>query len=504
MRLFVASFIFFMSLNALFASQDVKIHKNLFRTTFETVKLPTGLDPMGLLGINYLHKNDSNFYYGFGLYGSLTGQRGGFFSGGIELGYEYPISNNISLDLGGYLGGGSGENKQVFGDGLMLRLHSGLVYDAKAFKLGGYLSKVKFPGSKTDSNQFGVQIDIPFETVYANTKDSRVIQNALKSLDRDYKFGWRDHHIALTYQIYSASDDSFKNPNRGKAIGLIGFEYRFDLAKQLYGYLEASEAATGDAAGYAEILGGLIYYIPVTSNFGFNTKVGLGSGGGGGIDAEGGFLYKVGAGAYYIPTKDLNIHAEVGYVDAPQGNFSALSKKISFAYRVPFLSVGKGVKRIVNFENRTSQLWRFRASAQRYLASNTIRKDKTHGAADLLSFKFDRFINDNFYLTGQGFGASKGDIAGYGGGFLGFGYNTDPFLGNLSAYGELLIGTGGAGGVDSGEGLLAQPMLGLSYKISKNLDFQVGIGKTQALTSGRLDETIVDAGFVYNFRTIEP
>lgn len=498
-------FIFVIGLNS-FASEDVTIHKNSFRTTFETVTLPSNTKAMGLIGVNFLRKNDnSNFYYGPGVYGSLTGERGGFFAGGVELGYELPLSEKLSFDLGVFGGGGSGANSDIFGNGLMLRGHAGLNYDLGSYKVGAYYSKVKFPGSQTDSSHLGFQVDIPFETVTTTSKNSDTIFNSLIAYSNKYNFGWKDHHLALTYQYYNPSKKAFRNASTASAISLVGFEYRQNLHKQFFGYLEASMAGTGNSAGYAEVLGGIGYNIPLSSDFGFNLKAALGSGGGGGVDVEGGFLYKLNTGVYYKPSDNISLDFEVGYVDAPQGDFSTLNKKVSLSYSVPFLTVGKGVRYMANLKEATSQTWRFRTSTQHYMASSTIRQNKKYASADLMAFKFDRFLTDNLYLTGHGFGAYRGDIAGYGGGFMGLGYNTDPFIGKLSAYTELMIGVGGAGGVDAGEGLLIEPTLGLTYNISKSLDFQIGLGKVKAVSSsGNLDETIIEAGLTYKFNTIEP
>lgn len=494
-----------LSINTILFSEEVTIHKNLFRTTFETVELPSNIKPMGLIGVNYLRKiDDSNFYFGPGVYGALTGERGGFFSGGLEIGYELPVTENLSLDAGFFAGGGSGAGNEVFGNGLMLRAHAGVNYDLGSYKIGGYYSKVKFPDSKTDSNHLGVQLEIPFETVSTTSTNSDIIFKSLMEKNSKYNFGWQDNHLTVMYQYYNPSAGSFRNTNAKTPLSLVGFEYSKNFNNQYFAYVEASMAGTGNAPGYAEILGGLGYNIPISSDFGFNLKAGVGSAGGGGVDVQGGFLYKLNGGVYYKPTRNVSLEFELGYVDAPEGNFSAINEKIALSYSVPLLTVGKNVRYFANLRDSTTQMWRFRMSAQHYLASNHIRESKKYGSADLMAFKFDRFINDNLYLTGHGFGAFRGDIAGYGGGFMGLGYNTNPFIGNLSAYTEMMLGVGGAGGVDAGEGLLAEANVGLNYNISDSIDFQVSVGRVKALQSGNLNENIIEAGLVYKFRTIEP
>lgn len=488
-------------------ANDVDINNNSFRTTYENITLP-GNETMGLLGINYL-KHSENFYYGMGFYGSLKGKRGGFFSGGLELGYKYPLLDNIQFDIGGFVGGGSGNTKEVFGNGLMVRTHAGLLYDVRNYQLGVALSKVQFPESDTNSNQISFQFDIPFQTISTGLVSSQEIYQALvmHNTNSNYHFIWRDHYFSATYQKYFPTNKARKKNGQKltETIGLIGAEYGYYFNRNSFFYLEASEALSGGIAGYAEVLGGLGYdYSLVDSKLGLKSKIAVGSGGGAGVDVQGGFMYKLNAGVYYTPIKPFTFSTEVGYVNAPDGHFSALNTKLSFSYNIRFLSVGDSVRHVDTYRDTTSNLWRMRFGVERYMASNTIRTNKNDSAADLAVFKFDRFINNNLYITGQGFGAYSGGISGYGGGLLGLGYQTSPLIGRLSAYGEFLIGTGGAGGTNTGDGALVHPVIGLNYDISETLGFQIGIGRVKALSKDTMDTSIIDACFVYKFRTIEP
>jgi hypothetical protein len=375
--------------------------------------------------------------------------------------------------------------------------------------VGVALSKVQFPESDTNSNQISFQFNIPFQTIYADLVSSQEIYDALVlySTDSNSNFVWRDHYFSATFQQYFPTSKA-RNKNGKKlteTIGLIGAEYGYYFNRNSFFYLEASEALSGDVAGYAEVLGGLGYdYWLEDSKLGLKSKIAVGSGGGAGVDVEGGLMYKLNAGVYYTPSKPFTFSTEVGYVNAPDGHFSALSAKLSFSYNIRFLSVDESVNYVDTYKDTTSNLWRMRFGVERYMASNTIRINKTDSAADLAVFKFDRFLNNNLYITGQGFGAYSGGISGYGGGFLGIGYQTDPFIDSLSAYGEFLIGTGGAGGTNTGDGALVHPVIGLNYDISETLGFQVGIGRVKALSEDTMDTSIIDASVVYKFRTIEP
>ena len=488
-------------------ANDVNINNNSFRATYENITLAEN-ESMGLLGINYLNHSD-NFYYGMGFYGSLKGKRGGFFSGGLELGYQSPLLGNVQFDIGGYAGGGSGNSKELFGNGLMLRTHAGLLYDFTNYQLGVALSNVQFPESDTNSNQISFQFDFPFQTIDTDMVSSQKIHKSLvtHSTSSKINYVWRDHYFSATYQQYFPTSKA-RNKNGQKlteTIGLIGAEYGYYFNHNSFFFLEASEALSGGVAGYAEVLGGLGYdYWLINSKFGLKSKMSVGSGGGAGVDVDGGLMYKLNLGVYYTPIKALTFSAEVGYINAPDGDFSALSTKFSILYNIKFLSVGGSESTVDTYHDTTSQLWRMRFGVEHYTASSTIRTNGDDSAADLAVFKFDRFINNNLYITGQGFGAYNGGISGYGGGLLGLGYQTSPFIGRLSAYGELLIGTGGAGGTNTGDGALVHPVIGLNYDISKTVGFQIGIGQVKGLSKDAIDTSIIDAGFVYKFRTIEP
>ena len=71
---------------------------------------------------------------------------------------------------------------------------------------------------------------------------------------------------------------------------------------------------------------------------------------------------------------------------------------------------------------------------------------------------------------------------------------------NLQLYGEMLIGAGGRGGVDSGSALLYKPSFGLEYNINKDFSLQTGLGKVIA-KEGNLDANTLDVSLVWRFGT---
>lgn len=481
---------------------EVTINKGFYRTSYETVTLPND-EKMGLIAIDYLLGSDMGFYYGLGGYGALSGERGGFFTGGLELGYQRTLFNNISLDLG-LFGGGGGGGSAPQGGGLMLRPHAGLLYDAFSWRAGLSYSLVLFPNGDIGSDQIALQLEIPFETVSADTKASPFLYRSLQRYADAYDFGWIDRYFAATLQRYFPAGGTRDTSGQAdlENITLIGFEYGSYIDKHWFGFLETAGAMAGGAGGYAEVLGGLGYDHAFNEKSGIKAKLSLGSGGGGQVDTGGGFISKAAAAAYYKPFRPLTVNAEAGYIAAPDGSFNARSAKLSLAYDLTFLGIGDDLRHIDAYEAITTGEWELRIVNQAYLPSDTILSNGKEGAVELIGLKIDRYIDESFYMTGQAYGAYSGGVGGYASGLVGLGYRTPRFFEKISFYGELLGGAGAGGGVVTDGGSVIQPMAGAGYAISKALDLQVGIGRIVALR-GHLDTTVADIGVGYRFGTIE-
>ena len=95
--------------------------------------------------------------------------------------------------------------------------------------------------------------------------------------------------------------------------------------------------------------------------------------------------------------------------------------------------------------------WRFRPAHQWYFDAQ--RKGGSSRDMQLMGGKIDWMGGDWWYLTGQGLSAYEGGAGGYSEGHWGAGV-FGPSWKNWQLYGEMLIGAGGGGGVDSGSALL--------------------------------------------------
>ena len=141
--------------------------------------------------------------------------------------------------------------------------------------------------------------------------------------------------------------------------------------------------------------------------------------------------------------------------------------------------------------------WRFRPAHQWYFDAQ--RKGGSSSDMQLLGGKIDWMGGDWWYLTGQGLSAYGGGAGGYSEGHWGLGV-VSPSWKNFKVYGEMLIGAGGGGGVDSGSALMYKPSVGLEYDLNKDFSFQTGIGKVIS-KEGNLDANTLDVSLVWRFGT---
>ena len=186
-----------------------------------------------------------------------------------------------------------------------------------------------------------------------------------------------------------------------------------------------------------------------------------------------------------------------GYLTAPDGNFDTQYVGFNVAYVMEnFAQDQKGVPLEETDIIQTSK-WRFRPAHQWYFDAQ--RRGGSSRDMQLLGGKIDWMGGDWWYLTGQGLSAYGGGAGGYSEGHWGFGVSS-PSWKNWQVYGEMLIGAGGGGGVDSGSALLYKPSVGLEYNLNKDFSLQTGIGKVIS-REGNLDANTLDVSLVWRFGT---
>ncbi len=487
---------------SLFGS-DLFIQKGHYQLSYDNLKLPSN-EKLGLFGTSYLY-DFNNAYLGLGIYSAVSGKRGGFFTGGFEAGYKIGLIDHLSLDTGLFVGGGGG-GAAPQGSGLMLRPHIGLLYKVFDYKIGIGLSKVKFPNGDINSNQLYVQFSIPFQAIHKKNTNSPMIIDDLENFMRKtkVKMGWSDTYFTLTMQKYiipSGVKNTAKIPAKSN-MSLIGFEYGKNFNKNIFGFIDTAGAASGDAGGYAEILGGIGYKKSFTSHFGGYAKISAGAAGGGKVATGGGLIHKESIGLYIALNKKVALNLGVGHIAAANGDFKATTLNFGFNYGLKSLTTGENLQPLIDYQSFGDYEVDIKFSNQIYLSSNSIRKNKADNSSlKLIGFKVDRFLDKNYFISGQALGAYSGNSGGYAVGLVGFGKRV-PLREHIKLIAQMSLGAAGGGNVDSGSGLIYQPMIGLEYEINNSFALSTSFGKVKAI-GGNLDTTVLDFGFSYKFKSID-
>ena len=469
------------------------------RFSFEKIDMPDAGEIMGLYSIGAYDRLNPWLYGGITLYGAATGRRGGFFTGGYTLGVERMITDNWILDAGGYVGAGGG-GSAAQGGGLMIRPHLGLKHDFSWSALGLYYSYVDFPNGDISSDAISLSLDIPFTSPILNWEDD--VLTAADYFGADSRNVSRHRsHLAARIRAYYPSSNS-KTTSGGSienTLGLVGVDYSYFLNENWFATFETAGAALGGVGGYAELLTGIGYRFPLTKDerLALLPSLTIGGAGGGAVETGGGFVARANLGLEYLLSPDVSMIIDGGYLTAPDGNFDSPYLGLNLAYIMEsFAQDNKGIP-LSDTDLIQTNKWRFRPAHQWYF--NAQRKDGYSRDMKLLGGKIDWMGGDWWYLTGQGLSAYEGEAGGYSEGHWGVGF-IGPSWKNWHLYGEMLIGAGGGGGVDSGSALLYKPSIGLEYDLNDEFSLQTGIGKVIS-KEDNLNANTLDVSLVWRFGT---
>lgn len=462
------------------------------RLTYEQVDISSS-ETMGLGGLSYLVNISPSIYAGLSAYGALSGQRGGFFTGGLEVGTGMRYGQ-VLVDAGLFVGGGGGGSAPQ-GSGLMVRPHIGVSRLFNDFSLGAGLSWVKFPDGNIDSKQVYLNLGIPLDVVYADSRYTGMSLDAKEVAG----YGLRKGHsrlVAKAERYIPASGVLTTAGGAMSAMDTLGFEYQYDLSSGWFGLLEVAGAGQGSSDGYAEVLFGAGWGMPILDGqTRFNLSTSLGGAGGGSVDTGGGVIAKVGIGIEHQFSPRLSAGVELGKVTS-QGQFEGSRVALNLSYALGELNPTRHGHAVDPEDSVVLQGWEVAASHQSYFKAQ--RKSGPEQGINLVGMKLARQLGKHTYVTGQAYGAYQGGAGGYAVGLMGAGMvyplGSSPWSISL----EALLGVGGGGGLDVSGGSLAQIQAGLLYRVSRSLAVQLELGAVKSLT-GDLDSGIANINLVYSF-----
>ncbi len=478
--------------------------------------------PFSLASMRYRFDLNPSLNAGLGTFGAMTGNRGGLFVFGGELGAHAQLSPTWQLTSGVFAGGGGGQRPGV-GGGLMVVPEVGLAHRTGGYRLEGHLGYADFPNGSLHGAMAGMIVSIPIDLITGDPKSVETQPVRIAATPPDQP-AWRftDNYFGPLVQSYGQQrSQTTTGTLDSHGIGLFGVEVGHFLSERYSVYVQGAGAFSGITNGYMEILGGLGLRYPLSASERWfaDAKLGAGSAGGGQRETSGGFVVKPELGLEYAWTRRMAVEANAGYMESARGSFSAtvLSAQVNYHFGLaqPAGPMDASTSSISGTELAGTVLagtaraasfhtWLIEVSNETYL---TPQRDPSSGGirqdVNLFGFALNGFFSRHLFLTGQIVSAYAGKAGGYAAGMVGAGGDTGPFLfQRLRGTVELLGGAAGGGGIDVGGGVVANARAGLSYELRENLSLSVSAGRIKAMRGG-LSVTTLGAGVTYRFALLQ-
>lgn len=509
--LFLFVFAFFYS-GIIFSQKEVseltgKELNNSVRLNFSPIAMPTDAFPdlkptMGLVGLKYLLPFNDWLYGGAGFHFAVTGDQGGLFTMGAELGVNKKIFNNIYADASFHFGGGGGYRVLV-NDGAFYNTNIGLQYKNKGYAFGVQYSNFNFYTGEINDDAISFFVEIPSVLRFTDYKNAH--QEFVNNNDAD-SFFWKKPSVKNVQQVRFDFFRPFGNSRRDNGTSLtntlyvVGFEYQKFLNEKTFVFAHTDAIYKGLRAGFMDVFFGAGYYPLQTNYFNFFGKLGVGAAGGR-IAPEGGLTIYPSAGLDIKLSDNVALSGHGGYYQALDGDFEAYT--IGFGIKYMNLSGGT--------ENNTSENKSYKTQGTSIALTNQTYFDvqKTDDPNDVLStdlqllgFQFNYDIFKNVYVLGEAGFAYGGRSGGYAHGLVGLGFKSNPIFNNkLNGFINLAGGAAGGAGVDTDEGIVVRPTVGINYTIIENLTIKVSGGKLYS-PFGNVNSNNLNVGLSFNFATL--
>jgi len=464
------------------SSEPLPVIKNKLVFSFDQIDVVEN-EKMGLLGGSYLFPMGAGFHTGLGVYGAVTGDRGGFFTGGLQLTWDKALTQNyfFSAQL---FGGGGGGGAAPQGGGLMYRTSAEIGRNFTDNRVAVGMSYINFPNGEIESSQLTFSYSRYFDNLHLSgyRPTSAILNSWRNALSRGF---------SSTQQTFSLQFLSYYpgNENKGRSgkilnqrMDMLGVRWSQKLKNNYWFEFETAGAVSGGIDGFAEVLGGISYRLPIHKWFTFNSGSLIGAAGGGDVDTGGGGIFRAYTGIDVLINKRWQINNQIGMNWAVDGEFLTPFTSINLVYA--FSSFYPATTELASFNDQDIH-WRqlrIRSGIQTYFAMNQAsrKSNKVEPVnVDLASLKLDAYINSWMFLSGHALGAATGGAGGYAVGLVGPGFQ---FARYVSV--ELLVGAAGGGGLAVDAGKIFQPMLNFELPISRSLGLEASLGYIEAIGGG--------------------
>jgi len=469
-----------------------------FSMTYESVNLPAN-EKMGLLGGSLLYDVNDWLALGGSAYGAMAGQRGGFITLGAAAEIHRDIGEYLEINAGGFVGAGGGRGGFALqGGGLMLRTYAGALLKSDAWgALGGGVSWVDFPNGAIHSVQPYLSYAFPFTTLLPKGWVELPADDAGTWLN----IGTAEQEFIVLYRRYRIPSGvvTDRGTPQHRSMGLMGVEWDRYLDDHWFIKLESEGAMQGQSHGYMQILAGAGYRQALNRESWIKLSLAVGPAGGGSVATGGGVLLDAQLAFQRKLTDHLFVQSSLGYVNAPGASFHATSFSLGGGYHFETPDTHAAQVSLPDLAGFDARHLRIRLVDQRYVQdAPNWRNHHAKLDVDLLGFQLDYFVNDWFYLTGQGIAAYKGQAGGYMTGLVGAGVHIPLAQTSWFAEADLLGGAAGGGGLDVAGGLVWQADVAIGWRLNEAYSVQGSYGIMQA-PQGNFRSKVLSISLGYYF-----
>lgn len=496
-----------------FSQEDITTLKgkelhNKVRLNFTPVSLPTDEFPeltstMGLVGLHYQIPLNSWLYTGLAFHFAATGDQGGLFTLGAELGINKKLYKNLYLDGNFHFGGGGGYREYI-NDGAFINTNIGLQYKKEKYSIGIQYSHLNFYTGAIKDNTVSLFIEIPSIlrfTDYKNAHKNFIAKDNTK--DNFWTKPATKNAQQIRFDFFKPTGNSKKDDGTPltETLYVIGFEYQKYIKENTFLFAHTDAIYKGIRAGFMDLFIGAGYHPYQSKHINIFTKLGVGAAGGR-IAREGGATIYPSLGIDLKLANNFALSSHGGYYRALDGDFEAYT----FGFGVKYFGLNGGTK--INSKEKQID---FKIDGINFNMQNQSYFDvaKTDDPDNILSvdlqllalqIKYD--IYKNMYVIGEAGFAYEGRSGGYAHGLVGLGVRTNSFLKNkINLFIDAMAGAGGGAGVDTDEGIIIRPTIGVNYKLANNFSAFASGGKYIS-PFGNVDATNINIGLSFNFGTL--
>jgi hypothetical protein len=470
-------------------AQDVALKSERTRWRLTIERLDLDRENLGLVGAHYDVLEPFSFlpgvYTGIGGFAAVTGRSGGFFTGGVTLGYLREVIESWNVDVGVFAGAGGGGGGTGRTDGLFLRPHFAIEREIGLVAVRAEAAFVEYGPGEFDDLHLALGISLPSESLQARegSRGRHIPAEAIAE---------RRLRVAPSYLLLdTGSDDSLRGGGGFDDLQMVGVNVDYFVNEWLFFPVGIWGAVNGDVAGFGLALAGFGVSLPLFADgVRLEAKAMAGAGGGGDVDTGGGFGWQGMAGLHASATSRVGVSLMAGLTDFPDGDFDAttLSAGLTWTARSPELRLDYPRSRLLqeglSTEDVDVSTTRFQVLNKTYVPDGSAKRTDGRDLEDtiqLIGLGVEQPITSWLSVTAKGYGAYLGDAGGYGELLGGLRYELRPFADERHAFSAAAeAGAAGGGGVDVGSGLLYQFTGGYRWQFSDQFSLYLEAGYAEA------------------------